>query len=40
MSIIGFLMQPKPKLLEYQNLLPDPIFMSEYGNRSIDYDRT
>ena len=33
-------MEPTPKLLAYRNVVPDPIFMSERGNRSHVYAGT
>ena len=39
-QVIGPLMEPKPKLLAYRNLVPDPIFMPKPGNRSYVYTGT
>ena len=36
-QVIGPLMEPKFKLLAYQNVVSDPIFMSECDNRSHIY---
>jgi len=33
-QIIGSLMEPKPKLLAYRNVVPDPKIIPERGNRS------
>uniref|UniRef100_M1DIK6 'chromo' domain containing protein n=1 Tax=Solanum tuberosum TaxID=4113 RepID=M1DIK6_SOLTU len=33
-------MELKPKLLAYQNVVPDPMFMPERGNRSHIYTKT
>ena len=30
-------MEPKPKLLAYRNVVPDPMIMPERGNRSHNY---
>jgi len=39
-QVIGPLMEPKPKLLAYRNVVPDPMFMSKRGNRSHVYAGT
>ena len=38
-QVVGPLMELKPKLLAYWNMVPDTIFMSERRNRSHNYAR-
>lgn len=38
--IIGPLMEPNPKKLENRNVIPNPLYLLECGNRSHNYTRT